>query len=167
MTRQLATPIGVCILMFIGAPTPAAEQQQEQTDRPYRIVDGKVDAATFRGWRAFHSACHTCHGLDAVGTDVAPSLVERVKTLSARDFTIKVLSSYRIVMPSSEVSGDEPTALRHQFIEEVLRRERGELVMPAWETDDSIRPHVLDMYAYLRARADGALRRGPPERMTN
>jgi mono/diheme cytochrome c family protein len=33
--------------------------------KPYQIVDGKVDDATFRGWRAFHTACHACHGVDA------------------------------------------------------------------------------------------------------
>jgi hypothetical protein len=33
------------------------------------------------------------------------------------------------------MSGDDPTALRREFIEEVLRRERGELIMPAWEGD--------------------------------
>jgi len=143
----------------------AADKGTTSNEPPYKVTNGKVDEATFRGWRAFHSACHTCHGVDAVGTDVAPSLVDRVKELSAHDFTVKVLTSYRLVFPSGEVTGDNPTALRSQFVEEVLRRERGELVMPAWEGDPKVRPHVLDIYAYLRARADGALGRGKPERI--
>lgn len=137
------------------------------SDKPYRIVDGKVDEATFLGWRAFHSACHTCHGVDAVGTSVAPNLVERVKQLSAHDFTVKVLTSYRLVFPSEEVSGEDSTAVRAAFVEEVLRRERGELTMPAWEGDQKVRPHVLDLYAYLRARADGALGPGKPKRIAD
>jgi hypothetical protein len=101
--------------------------------------------------------------VDATGTAVAPSLVERVKSLSARDFTVKVLTSYRIVVPASEARGDDTTAVREAFLEEVLRRERGELTMPAWESETTIRPHILDLYAYLKARADGALGPGRPQ----
>jgi mono/diheme cytochrome c family protein len=145
----------------------AAEKQAGADETPYRVVNGKVDESTFLGWRAFHSACHACHGVDAVGTSIAPSLVERVKQLSARDFTVKVLTSYRLVFPSSEVTGDDPTALRSEFLAEVLRRERGDLVMPAWEGDQTVHPHVLDLYSYLRARADGALGPGRPERIAD
>lgn len=159
----IATAVAAGLLM-ISAQAPAAERRPE-AQLPYRVVDGKVDESTFLGWRAYHSACHTCHGVDAIGTEVAPSLVERVKSLSARDFTIKVLTSYRIVVPESEARADDSSALREAFVEEVLRRERGEVVMPAWEGETRIRPHVLDLYAYLRARADGALGPGKPQRM--
>lgn len=160
---RLSISLAACALVTL-APARADERQQDK-ETPYRIVDGKVDESTFLGWRAYHSACHACHGKDGAGTAVAPSLVERVKSLSARDFTIKVLTSYRIVVPASEASGDDQTAVREAFIEEILRRERGELAMPAWESATTIRPHVLDLYAYLRARADGVLGPGKPKRM--
>jgi hypothetical protein len=35
--------------------------------------------------------------------------------------------------------------------------------MPAWESNEGVEPHVLDIYAYLRARADGALGPGKPK----
>jgi hypothetical protein len=162
MTR-LSISLAVCALATLS-PASAADRPSDK-ETPYRIVDGKVDESTFLGWRAYHSACHACHGVDGVGTAVAPNLVERVKPLSARDFTIKVLTSYRIVVPASEASGDDRTAVRDAFVEEVLRRERGELTMPAWESEATIHPHVLDLYAYLRARADGALGPGRPKRM--
>jgi len=135
------------------------------TPPPYRVVNGRVDDATYRGWRAYHSACHACHGVDAVGTPVAPSLVERVRDLSAKQFTIKVLTSYRIVMGQSEIQGDDQTAIRERFAEEAMRTEAGELRMPAWGENDGISPRVTDLYAYLRARADGVLGPGKPKRL--
>jgi hypothetical protein len=45
-----------------------------------------------------------------------------------------------------------------------MRSEAGELRMPAWEDNAGIRPRVTDLYAYLRARADGALGPGTPKR---
>ena len=49
----------------------AAGPQSNPEQAPYRVVDGKVDKTTFLGWRAYHSACHVCHGPDATGTNVA------------------------------------------------------------------------------------------------
>ncbi len=131
---------------------------------PYSVQDGFVDQSTYLGWRVFHSACHGCHGVDAAGTSVAPNLVEQIKRLSSRDFGIKVLTRYRITVSAQAASADDKTELREEFLQQVLRRERGELQMPAWEKDPNIKPHVLDIYAYLRARADGALAPGRPKR---
>ena len=168
MRRRTQVSIYLTALV-LAAPVIAlpAEERVGADKKPYRVVDGKVDDSTFFGWRAFHSACHACHGVDAVGSDAAPNLVERVKQLSARDFTVKVLTSYRLVIPAGELKGDDPTALRTEFVEEVLRRERGELIMPAWEGDEKSRAHLLDLSAYLRARAAGALGPGAPERIAD
>jgi hypothetical protein len=148
----------------LSLAAPAADPPVTDA-KPYRIVNGKVDDATYRGWQIYHSSCHTCHGVDAVGTQVAPSLVERIRDLSASDFTTKVLTSYRIVVGSEAAGADDSTAVREAFIAEVLRRERGEVVMPAWESDSKVHPHLLDLYAYLKARSDGALGPGKPERI--
>lgn len=106
------------------------------------------------------------HGVDAVGTDVAPSLVERAEALAPREFALKVLTRYRIAVPATEALGDDQTASRDAVIEEVLRQERGkkgEILMPPWEKNTKVKPHILDLYAYLSARADGALGTGEPK----
>jgi len=133
---------------------------------PYSVQDGLVDQSTYLGWRVFHSTCYGCHGVDATGTSVAPNLVERIKKLSARDFGIKVLSRYRITISAQTASGDDKTELREAFLQQVMSRERGDVLMPAWENDPNVKPHLLDLYAYLRARADGALAPGRPERQS-
>lgn len=135
-------------------------------DVPYKVVNGKVDESTYLGWRVFHSTCHGCHGVDATGTTVAPDLVARVRRLSARDFSVKVLSRYRITVSAQDAAGDNRSELREAFLEQVLRRERGDVLMPAWERDANVQPHVLDIYAYLRARADGAIGPGRPQRQS-
>ena len=40
----------------------------------YRIVDGKVDARTYNGFRRCHAGCNPCHGLNDTGSTFAPSL---------------------------------------------------------------------------------------------
>ena len=159
---------GVWTCIFIAASSVFATVvwTTEHEELPYRIEDGRVDDSTYLGWRVFHSTCHGCHGIDATGTSVAPNLVERVKRLSARDFSVKVLSRYRITMSAEAAAGDDQTAVREAFLEQVLRRESGDVLMPAWERDANVKPHVLDIYAYLRARADDALQPGRPQRQT-
>jgi hypothetical protein len=132
----------------------------------YKIENGRVDRNTYLGWRLFHTTCFTCHGTNATGTDVAPNLVERIKLISPRDFATKVMTSYRIVVPYGDISGDESNSYREAVIEEIMRKQRGEkgsVSMPAWETSSKVKPHILDLYAYLTARADGKLGPGKPK----
>ncbi len=34
--------------------------------------------------------------------------------------------------------------------------------MPVWMDDPGMKPHILDLYAYLKARSDGAIGPGKP-----
>jgi hypothetical protein len=132
----------------------------------YRVEKGRVDRNTYLGWKLFHTTCFTCHGRDATGTDVAPDLTLRIKSMNPRDFATKVMTSYRIIVPSGDMSGNESNGYRDAVIEEMLRKQRGEkgtVTMPAWESDPTVKPHILDLYAYLNARADGALGPGKPK----
>ena len=145
-----------------------AQVNAEPVPGDYRIVGGQVDAGTYAGWRLFHTTCYACHGVDALGTDVAPNLMERVKTLTPRAFATKVLTSYRIVMPADNENAQDRNAAREAMIENVMRRERGarsQIIMPAWDADPQVNLHVLDLYAYLSARADGKLGPGKPSEL--
>lgn len=140
---------------------PAAPAADPPPPGEYRIVNGKVDRGTFNGWRLFHSACHGCHGIGGVGTDLAPELVERLRTMTPRTFAARVIASYGIARPPD----GNGSASREALLDEVMRRDRrarGQIVMPAWEDDPAVPPHVLDLYAYLSARADGKLGPGRP-----
>lgn len=144
----------------------AAQPHGQPVPGDYRVIEGKVDRGTYTGWRLFHTTCYGCHGVGAVGTDIAPNLVERVKTLTPRAFATKVLTSYRIVLPVNEANNEDRDTERAALIEDVMRRERGtrgQVMMPAWEADPTVNAHVLDLFAYLTARADGKLGPGEPK----
>ena len=163
---RIAPWIAASLVALIVLPL-SAQPSAEPPPGDYRVVGGKVDRGTYTGWRLFHSACYGCHGVDAVGTDLAPNLVERVKTITPRAFATRVLTSYRIVLPANEANTEEDrTAAREAMVDEIMRRERGSpalIVMPAWGIDPKVTPHVLDLYAYLSARADGKLGPGKPK----
>lgn len=112
----------------------------QASDRPgetklYTIVDGKVDARTYNGFRRYHAGCNHCHGPDGVGSSFGPSLVDR---LGDTDSFRRVVIEGRVTATSA---------------------------MPAASNDPNVAPYVDDIYAYLRARADGALGRGRPVRI--
>ena len=146
----------------------AAQPQSEPMPGDYRVIGGRVDAGTYAGWRAFHSTCYACHGAGGTGTANAPNLVARIGGMTPRAFAAKVLASYRIVAPADGPLVDNGAPVPDTMLEQIMRRERGaggRIIMPAWEGDARVDPHVLDLYAYLSARADGKIGPGEPRRM--
>jgi mono/diheme cytochrome c family protein len=123
------------LVIALAACLGAAAQETAPAGRPYRIVDGKVDARTYNGYRRFHAGCNHCHGQDGMGSTFAPSLVEGLPDIEA---------FRRIVRDGAR---------------------DGASAMKGFAGDPNVAPYVDDIYAYLRARADGALGRGRPEKL--
>jgi len=119
----------------LALSTPAGAQDEEKF---YAIEDGKVDQGTYNGWRRYHASCHTCHGPDGLGSSYAPNLVD--PAMSYDDFA-EVVMNGRENVSSSQQS-----------------------VMPAFGTVMDVATYIDDIYAYVQARADGALGRGRPQR---
>jgi methanol metabolism-related c-type cytochrome len=98
--------------------------------QPYYFEDGKVDFGTYNGFRRYHADCHVCHGPAGLGSSYAPALLESLKVMSYGDFVNVV------------VSGREGLDNR---------------VMPSFAKNVDIIKNIADIYAYLKARADGAI----------
>jgi mono/diheme cytochrome c family protein len=111
---------------------PAAPEGE---DKLYQVIDGKVDARTYNGFRRYHASCNHCHGPDGSGSSFGPSLVERL--IALEEFR-------RIVREGAR---------------------NGTSVMKGFDGDPNIAPYIDDIYAYLQARADGALGRGRPQKI--
>ena len=120
------------ILGAAAVSLDAAAQEDGLPAKFYRIVDGKVDARTYNGFRRYHAVCVHCHGPDGMGSTFAPSLVTELPD---------ILSFRRIVRDG---------------------RSSGASVMKGFAGDPNVAPFVDDIYAYLQARADGGLGRGRP-----
>jgi hypothetical protein len=107
-----------------------------RTDAETGVKTCLVDKATYVGWRTFNSTCYVCHGQDAVGTTFAPSLVERVQVID-----------------------------KARFMEVVHRGFQGQIgVMPSWKDNPNVNTHFEELYSYIKARSDGALPAGRPEK---
>ena len=96
----------------------------------------KIDKFLLKGFRAF-SQCQVCHGIDGSGSTIAPSLLEKLK----KDMTYDV------------------------FVDRVANGFQGQMgVMPPWNTNPNVMKNIDNLYAYLKARADGVIPAGRLER---
>lgn len=128
--------VGLLLAAFLSpAFAPAATAQE---DKPYMVKDGVVDWYTFSGFRRYHSECHVCHGPDGLGSSFAPALVESLKTVDYEQFLEVVVNGRRQASAS------------------------GQKVMPAFAENKNVMCFIDDLYAYLKARSDGAIGRGRP-----
>jgi methanol metabolism-related c-type cytochrome len=119
----------------------AGQAEVAWEDHPYTVVDGKVDPGTYNGYRRYHSSCHVCHGPDALGSSYAPALTESIPKIGYEGYLEAVIYG----------------------IENVSQSEQS--VMPAFGEVEDVVNYIDDIYAYLKARADGAIGRGRPERL--
>ena len=131
-----------------GSEAAAAEATESTPKAQYTVEcghtneDGEpfcyVDRDTYVGWRTFHAFCHVCHAQDAVGSTFAPNLLERML---------------------------ESDMTRELFIERLNEGFTGQVgVMPPWKDNPNVRKRYNELFAYLMARASGALPPGRPKR---
>ena len=136
--RRLASFSLIAAALVVGAAGAGAVWADDA--KPYSVVDGKVDKATYNGYRRYHASCHVCHGPDGLGSSYAPNLVESLKVLSYDQFTEVVINGRQNLTAGQEK------------------------VMPAFGSVEDVAIYIDDLYAYLKARSDGVIGRGRPER---
>jgi mono/diheme cytochrome c family protein len=131
-SSRITLQTAVVVAISLNLSFPAISQHQEITGKPYRIIDGKVDARTYNGYRRYHAVCNHCHGPDGMGSSFGPSLVDHPRDIE----------TFRRVVRDGQSNGAS--------------------VMKGFADDANVAPFVDDIYAYLQARADGVLSRGRP-----
>jgi methanol metabolism-related c-type cytochrome len=132
---------GTVMLIALASEVVLPAKAGQETEKPYTITDGKVDKKTFNGWRRYTESCLRCHGPDGAGSSYAPSLVDWAKHMSQDEFNEIVVNGRTNVNAASEN------------------------VMPPFGEVEDVVTYLDDIWAYLKARADGALGRGRPPRL--
>jgi methanol metabolism-related c-type cytochrome len=133
--------LAVVIAASLGIASTRDAKAQDSTQKPYTIKDGKVDKGTYNGWRRYTEACLRCHGPDGAGSSYASSLVDSLKQMSEGEFKEIVVNGRKNVNTANE-----------NF-------------MPPFGEVEDVMLYLDDIYAYLKARSDGVLGRGRPERI--
>lgn len=116
--------------------------------------------SVYTGWRVFQDKCAGCHGPAATGTAGGPDLLPIVRNMGARQFVSLVLNRYDWVFPVAQTRRDGAT--RDDLIEDLMQRKQYMLTMPAWQGEPRVNAHIVDLYAYLSARAEGTQGPGRP-----
>jgi mono/diheme cytochrome c family protein len=135
---RVVAGLSLALGIVLGA---GAAQSQQPAPKPYTIDHGKVDKKTYNGWRRYTESCLRCHGPDGAGSSYAPSLVDSVKTMSQDQFN-EIVVNGRINVNAAN-----------------------ENVMPPFGTVEDVVSYLDDIWGYLKARADGVLGRGRPQRI--
>jgi hypothetical protein len=120
----------------------------------------KPQGSVYAGWRIFNDRCARCHGVDAMGPAPVPGLLDDMRDMGSRRFVNLVLQRYDWSRPDMQSGGEE--AARTDLVEDILQRRETPIEMPSWQGEPRVEAHILDLYTYLAARADGAQGPGRP-----
>ncbi len=120
------------------------------------LPDGDIHT----GWRVFQQKCAGCHGAAATGTATGPDLLPRVREMGSHQFVGLVLRRYDWILAAAESNAGSAT--QDTLVEKIVQGREGEIVMPAWQGNPTVTAHIIDLYAYLSARAEGTLAPGRP-----
>ncbi len=152
----LVTGIWVIALSLGGCAVEWQNRQASLELARASAAPGLVHA----GWRVYQDRCASCHGPDATGNAVNPDLRVTMRAMGPRRFVDLVLRRYDWNLPAG--AGGRDDAARELLIDQVPQRQEPAMRMPAWRDEPQVSAHVMDLYAYLAARAEGTQGPGRP-----
>lgn len=132
--------------LTVGATFPLSFARADDTKpadntKPYVIQNGRVDKHVFNGYRRYGDNCLRCHGPNATGSSYAPDLTDSLKHMTKEQVEEVIINGRKNVNTANEN------------------------VMPALGTNPDVVENIDDIYAYLKARSDGALGPGRPKQI--
>jgi cytochrome c5 len=151
--RPRALPYGVAIASALLLAGCAVEVQNTQPAQELAQLS-KPPGSVYTGWRVFQDRCAGCHGPAATGTTRAPDLLPRVREMGSHRFVSLVLKRYDWSFPAAQAGSEG--AEREALVEAIVQRKEGALTMPEWQGEPRVNAHIVDLYAYLSARAQGS-----------
>ena len=145
-------------LLLAGCADVEVQNRQPAEEIAQR---SKPPGSVYTGWRVFQDRCAGCHGPAATGAAGGPNLLPRVREMGSHQFMSLVLGRYDWSLPAAAQAGSD-SAAREALVDAIVQRKQGMLTMPAWEGEPRVSAHIVDLYAYVSARAQGAQGPGRP-----
>ena len=139
--KALLFASAAALTVFAAAAALLPLRAEAQNSPVYQVVEGKVDQHVWNGYRRYADACLRCHGPDGAGSSYAPNLTESLQRLSYEQFQDVIVNGRQNVNKTSNN------------------------VMPSFGLVEDVILNLDDIYGYLKARSDGALPRGRPQRL--
>jgi mono/diheme cytochrome c family protein len=115
-----------------GDPLRSAPQAAAQTSSAAQTAS-TTDKSVYDGWKWWHVYCYRCHGVDAVGTTNAPSLIDPNRKLSSAEFLKVVMNG----LPDKGMQAWDKLLDRKQVSEiHMYVRARTDKLLPAGRPDE-------------------------------
>ena len=163
--QRMDRPVGIILMAitFASAPLMSGCAVEVQNIQPAQelVRRSQPPGSVYAGWRLFQDKCAGCHGTAAKGSVAGPDLLHRVMQMGPHEFVDIVLKRYKWNLPVSQSSTESST--RVDLIEGLVQRKTFAITMPAWQSEPIVTVHIVDLYAYLSARAQGVQGPGRPE----
>jgi mono/diheme cytochrome c family protein len=130
----------LCAATFTMRPATATDASADP--KLYTVKNGNyIDENTYKGFLYYGDQCLRCHGPDGDGSSYAPALTQSLKVMSKEQMENTVINGRKDVNTASQK------------------------VMPAFGTNEDVVENLDNIYAYLKARSDGALPPGHPHHL--
>lgn len=127
------------IIMIVSAATfifSAFAMPTYAEEQPYIVTNGtELDAESYNGFKLYRNWCARCHGTYGQGM-VGPNLADSLKVISKDEFNNTVENGKTGSIGS----------------------------MPAWKANPQVMEGLDQLYAYLKARSDGAIGEVKPKK---
>jgi mono/diheme cytochrome c family protein len=136
---RIAGAAAVLAAVLAAAPEAAAQGNVDWNQYKKQVGEAPrdtLDANTYAGWKQYELNCSRCHGEFGVGSSFAPALIVSLKD----NGTIPDQASF----VSTVCQG---------------RKEKG---MPSWCELGLEMDKIMNIYSYLKLRADGKVHPGRP-----
>ncbi len=127
------------LIMLLSAATLSfgvASMSAQADEQPYTVTDGThLDANSYNGFKLFRNWCARCHGTYGQGM-VGPNLADSLKSISKEEFFTVVENGKAGTIGS----------------------------MPPWKANAKVMEGREALYAYMKARSDGAIGEVKPKK---
>jgi len=110
-----------------GSPPPAAQNQ------PAAAKSQELYQSVYQGWKTWHVYCYRCHGTNAVGTTLAPNLLDPNEKMSLLSFktVVKTGSADGQMQAWDKLLDDKQIAQLFDYV-----RARADKVLPPGRPDE-------------------------------